>query len=403
LRTHLLIACLLLCVLLSCCGNPALAQSTFNLELGNRGTVTVTLKLRLQTAPAEGLGTAKGSTTLMNTVVLPFQLEDGFSFSKADNIEISVLSNRAGYSILTILATTTSTETTLRIDNAFRLTDERIYGRVKFACDSSYKNLKQHRGILDAATTISKYDITVVLPSVYRREDLSFAPSENNWTADEPGRRYTLAASAADPPKEVWIAFPSPFKGGLQAAEIAVSCFIGVVLLIGERKLVVSRTFNTPTLFLILILTLVADGLAIYYSVTLAEWREFLAWAAAPMVPFVVAPFMCAWLLVRTRYDAEMSGKVTLDGDTPRYVQVSLNSETKEGNYVTRRIPLREDGSYQVFVWCRKSKVKAYISASAAAVEPSKSDEFELEAKKKVPVPIINVKRLQVQVPSLKA
>jgi hypothetical protein len=259
--------------------------------------------------------------------------------------------------------------------------------------------LKQHRSILNLPSTISRYDITISLPQEYRREELSFEPQLDKWTTDDAGRVYTLHTSAVDSGGAIWIAFPSPFKGGLQSAQIVLSVIFGLALLILEGKLAIGRTLGPSMLLIALVVSLGAVGAAGYFVVTLADAREFLAWAAGPLVPVLIAPFVCLWLLVRPQFEAEMRGSITLDEGFPSFVQASVTKkDLKSGKTSTRRVSLKDDGTYHTFVWCGRSTVAAHITAAGGAgTSEEKSGEYQLSPKAQIAVPVINVKRIEVR------
>jgi hypothetical protein len=383
--------------LMACSQNPALAQSSCRLELGNKGLAAVTVKFHPQAPSIQGSGTGNAPTAVVNTLVLPFQLEDGFRISKPDDVDLSVLANRDGYCLLSVLANNASTDITVRIDDAFKLIDERTHGRVKFTCDNSYRNMKQHRDILSLPSTISKYEITMSLPEEYRKEELSFEPPQDRWKEEHQGKVYTLSVSAPGAAGEVWIAFPSPFKSTFQLAQISLSVLFGLFLLIVEGKLGFERRLSPPWLLTTLLLTLTAIGLTAYFVRSLTDPRELLAWAAGPLVPLVLAPFMCVWLLIAPKFEAEMSGTIKLENGPPDFVEAWLIRKRASGESTKKKVKLTDDGAYHLYVWCGKSQVKVQVEAAGAGTSEDKSQEFALEAKKKVPVPLINLTRIRAR------
>src|SRR5207302_1208151 len=98
------------------------------------------------------------------------------------------------------------------------------------------------------------------LPEEYKNYELSFQPPQDRWISGESGRAYTLSASTAGALGEIWIAFPSPFKGGLQAAQILLSIIFGLALLGVEGKVTVDRSLGRRMLVGTLALTLFAIG-----------------------------------------------------------------------------------------------------------------------------------------------
>jgi hypothetical protein len=381
-------------VFLQCAQKPLFAQSSFRLELGNRGTASVTLKLKVRDSGGKN---ASADHTVVNTLVLPFQLDNGFRVSKPDDVDLSVLSNRDGYCVLSIVTNNADTEITIHIDDAFKLLDERTRGRVKFTCDNSYGNMRQHRGILALPSTISEYEITIALPQVYRKDELSFEPPQDQWKEDQAGKAYTLPTSAPGHAAEVWIAFPSPSKGNLQVAQISISVVVGLFLLVAGGKLGLERKLGPLVLFATLFLTLTVIFLVVYFGRRVTDPQELLAWAAGPLVPVLLAPFVCAWLLFAPRFEAELSGNVKLDDGPPDFVEVWLFKTKKSGESSRKKVKLNEDGNYHVYVWCGNSTPSVHLVASGAGTSEGKSNEIELSAKLKVAVSPINLQRLKAR------
>jgi len=250
---------------------------------------------------------------------------------------------------------------------------------------------------LSHSLTISEFDITISLPKKYEIHELSFEPSRNEWTEEDPGKTYTLkASSASKQQKPIWIAFPSPFEGGLHFAQLIISIIVGLVILILQGRFAFQRKLGPKFLTIILILSTIALGFAIYFCFTLAKPMEFLAWAAGILIPIAFAPFICVWFLMRTRYDAEISGNVTIDGEPAKYVTVSLWDKSRP-EAPLKSMSVKDDGSYRFFYWCGNNTIGAYVIASGSGTSREKSEDISIEAREKVHVKAINIKRTEIR------
>ena len=371
------------------------AKSNLRLELGNRGMASVTVTIEPQSSKPLPSGAITPAVLLI--IVLPFDLDEFYNISKRDDIEVKVILNGDDYCILTLMAPKLDTETIIRIDNAFNLVDERAQNRVKFSCDTTFRYLKQQRNILSHSLTISEFDITISLPKKYERHELSFEPSRNEWTEEDIGRIYTLKAPfAAKQQKPIWIAFPSPFEKGLHVAQLVTSIIVGLVILILQGRFAFQRKLGPKILSTILILSTIALCFAVYFCLTLANTMEFLAWLAGILIPIAFAPFICAWILLRTKYDAEISGSVTIDDEQAKYVSVSLYDMTRPDTSL-KSMNVKDDGSYRFFYWCGNQKISAYVIASGSGTSREKSENISMEARKKVHVKAINIKRIEIR------
>lgn len=371
------------------------AKSSLRLELGNRGMAAVTVTIEPQLTKPLPPGITPPAVLLI--IVLPFDLDEFYKISKRDDIEVKVLLNGDDYCILALMASKFDTETNIHIDNAFNLVDERAQNRVKFSCDTTFRYLKQQRNILSHSLTISEFDITISLPKKYEIHELSFEPSRNEWTEEDPGKTYTLKApSASKQQKSIWIAFPSPFEGGLHVAQLIISIIVGLVILILQGRFAFQRKLGPKFLTIILILSIIALGFAIYFCLTLAKPMEFLAWVAGILIPIAFAPFICVWFLIKTRYDAEISGNVTIDGEQAKYVIVSLYDKSRPEASL-KSMNVKDDGSYRFFYWCGNNTISAHVIASGSGTSREKSEDISIEAHKKVHVKAINIKRIEIR------
>lgn len=247
-------------------------------------------------------------------------------------------------------------------------------------------------------TTISQYDITIDLPKKYEKDQLSFEPSRDTWTVDKPGKTYTLKPVSKNL-STIWIAFPNPSQGGFHTAQIVTSLLIGLFLLFFEGKIALERKLGQKALIATLVLTVSAIAATVYFTFTLSNPLQFLAWVAGLLIPLVFAPFICTWQLIATHFEAEVFGKVTIGGEPAKYVKVSLLVIDENGEEKLRKqvnVKLDGSGSYQIFVLCGNSTHQAGVSVSASGTHGGRSANFEFSSNAPVHVPIINIERIEI-------
>jgi hypothetical protein len=119
-------------------------------------------------------------------------------------------------------------------------------------------------------------------------------------------------------------------------------------MLIAGGKIGLERRLGPKMLLVTLVLSLGTIGLAVYFVMSLSDPREFLAWAAGPLVPLVLAPFLCVWLLMAPNYEAEMSGTIKLDNGSPDFVESWLIKKHPSGKVTKKKVKLNDDGTYHI-------------------------------------------------------
>ncbi|WP_096589480.1 hypothetical protein [Calothrix sp. NIES-2098] len=361
----------------------ARAASRLLLELGDKGMAKATLTLEPQTGNQAGV--------LVRILALPFELDSKHRISNPDNVAVSVLSNSNGYALLSLLAPQSKQPIDIKIDNAFNLIGGKIKDRVILKCEVSYQFLRQHRSVLDLApTTISSYDITILLPNKYDQAQLSFQPM-GDWKADEQGRKYTLPASvfkSSASPNEVFIAFPSPFEND-QQWKIIISFLIGIVLLT-LGNFTVKREIGEIRLGLIIAVAIILWLIFAYFLYTAPKPMDLIEWAIAPMIPMAVAPFWGIWLLYAIKNQGEIQGKITLDSQPAPYLRADLII-----NGVPKKLKVNDDGTYKDWVWCGNKTIDFQIRADADGVQGTvSSSQHSLNAKDEERVETLNLQSL---------
>ncbi|MCK9608926.1 MAG: hypothetical protein M0R33_20995 [Methylomonas sp.] len=378
---------LLLLIFLS---QTARAASLLNLEVGSHGmaTVVVTIDAITQTSP---------KSTSVNVVALPFKLDQTYRFSRPDDVEVSLLYNADGFALITIMGSTKPQQTTIKIENAFNLIDERVQGRVKFEFDFSFPNLQKYRDVLSLPITISKFDVTIKLPRDYQFDQLSFFPPSDKWVEQKRGKEYLLKSDQSELSKTpIFIAFPSPFESGLHFAELVTGIVIGLFMLGWEGNFAKKRSLDRKSAVVIMLLSFIVSGVAIYFCFTVGDPIEYMAWAVGPLIPIVTSPFICIWLLIAMNKEAEISGQITVAGERARYISVSVLKKTENQEILLKQTTVDLDGTYRFFIWCDETDMSVFVRAWGAGVESRESQIYILQAGHKQQVPAIDVKRIQI-------
>ncbi|CDZ32783.1 Hypothetical protein NGAL_HAMBI1146_00370 [Neorhizobium galegae bv. officinalis] len=331
-------------------------------------------------------------------MLVPFEIGSRAKIIKPDDLEVATVVSRDGYSLLAVVVGATAREIKFTVSNAFLVPDDRFKNRMKFEFDFSYTNFKQHATLMNRGLTYL-FDLKVELPKVYGLDELSFDPGKDAWAFQEP-TTYTISSSHLAG-RKAFVAFPNPLADHSNMASLVVGFFTGLLSLIGSSYVANQRKLPPWALIAGALLSMIGFGTVVYFYLTLSNPVAFIAPLGAAVLPWICAPFICGYLLLRRRFDAEISGVVEYDGRPARYVKVSVCTLDERGGtkILARDVINNSIGEYRFFIWCRKPR-KIFIQAEASPSPPADSNTFDLEMGNQRHIPPIHLLKVDHRVSS---
>jgi len=142
---------------------------------------------------------------------------------------------------------------------------------------------------------------------------LGFEPSKDYWSKSEPDL-YTIANSEVSG-RLVNLEFPNPFGDAGNLAKLVIGVVAGLISLIVRSNFAGRRKFKRLTLSIVLFISVMGLGLTYYFFTTLADPVGFLAAVNGFAVPWVIAPFVCGYYIIRLTFDAEVTGLIYVDNE----------------------------------------------------------------------------------------
>ncbi len=361
--------------------NTPFAASQLQFEVSGRGMVNVDIDLDLAT-----------SASPVRPVVLPFDVDPRHKITKPDDIEAALVVSQEKYTLLLVIVPASTSRAKISIANAFSLVDDRAKDRVKFQFDMSYKNFKKHAALLRDSITISAFDISIRVPREYADDELSFEPSKDKWTKGPPDM-YKISGNDAVG-KKVFLAFPSPFKDAASIAQILIGALAGIITILLGSGYVIRRKIGKEILASILVLSLIGLFLIYHFYTSLADPLGFLAWVIGFAIPWMIAPFLCAWYLIRLRFDAEIGGDIYAGEQPAQYVDAEIYLvDGKRENFLKRKT-VDEDGRYKAFIWCFVKDKSIRVIVKGEGFQSVQSNVYSVKSRSKTQIGRLTLTRV---------
>lgn len=263
---------------------------------------------------------------------------------------------------------------------------ETLDGKGKLELDLSYPFVSAtDRLWMRPPNAIGALDIRVLLPGKY--DDADIATSANLKRVGE--KEFACSFAPPDASAErVWLSFPNPSQRALNNAKWFFSLVVGLFLAALQLRFLRDRRLSW---FLsVCVLSCVVLGLAAYYIHGLARWMDFLVYAAYALPTALYAAMASIYLAAARRYQATITGPVTVNGVAAKYVTVTLIRSGKQGRRVLKVRDSLEAGRYVFYVWVGDPVDRYQVSASYYTQEVN-TDEFSVTRGSHAEVPVINL------------
>lgn len=322
--------------------------------------------------------------------VVPFERKQEWQISTASDVRTAVLSSGPGYAMLSVLAPRDLECIPILIRKCQKL-GETHEGKSKLEFDVSYPFASRaERDILSAPSTIAIWDITVILPRKHEETEVSFFPPKELTRVD--GQRYTLSAETIQEKKlnSVWIVFPNPVRQSFRLAKLVFSLIVGTFSALFHWPALRSRRFSWLLIaFLLSLLVLLSAG---YFWLVLAKGFDLVVFAALSLPHAVFCFLACLYLLLARKYEACVTGRVTIDGEEVEFVDVRLLKLVpgKEARAVARIQQLHR-GVYRFFQWVHRGQGTFLVTARAKGTDDGTSCAFGISSGERMTVPVINL------------
>ena len=365
--------------------SPCVAAATAELALNVDGNGKISADILIR----RGVTSAAGAPTVeIFAVAMPFRTSEGTRIQGPDDVPAGLLKRGDGYTIISVAIPSARQETTLRITDAFPLS-ESSEGKALAQVDLSYPFLSEADKLLLRSTfslTINKLLIT--LPRDFDDVEIGYNPPQ---LAKINKRQYAIDLAVAGTTfNKVWLVFPNPMQSQLQIAKIVLALVIGCFTLLfhlpalKEQKL----SWSLGVLFV----SSLVFGLVAYYALSLSKRLEFVEWAAGSLPHIAYGLLTSLYLIFIARHQLKITGKVTRAGESIQFADVQLWKHSKGGRVLEKRLEtLSPDGRYAFRVRPKDSADKFEITASTSGTVEVSSGTFDHGGAKRIELNVLEL------------
>lgn len=219
-----------------------------------------------------GLPQKNGKSYGLALLLVPFEQNNNWIVSKAQDVSVASIASNKGYSLLAVTFPPSKTDDLeINLEKALKLGENRE-GKSKFNLNFDYPYLTQtQREILDLDFSHTQWDIGITLLSKYEDDEVSKSSGSINRLSD---KEYQIvrAAIASLPKKDIWLVFPNSQQKALDIAKLILSLLIGLITALFQTSVIKDRKLST--VLLIFTLTSLVIGLSVYYALVLSKGFE---------------------------------------------------------------------------------------------------------------------------------
>jgi hypothetical protein len=363
-------------------------SSGITLTIDERGIVSADILIAKDTVKSK-MSSFKMRNYSLAIFALPLLLEAPSKIISPPDVRISTLATGHGYTLLTVVSPISTPSTRFKIEHLTSITETRE-GKGKLELDLSFPLVSQaERELLSLPITVSRINVSIVLPAKYDDAEISFKPSylvrQDDLTFGLP-----LSKQLAEKTTDVWIVFPNPMSQGFDNAKVVFSLVLGFFTVLFHVKALRERKLSWS--ITVLITSLILLGLAGYFIMTHPKGFEFLVWSAAAVPHALYGLGASMYLFLAKKLQATIAGSVSIDNQAAHFVEVSL-FELDEGQkkLISSVDELKEGGKYSFFIWHGKGPKKYVVIAKSEGAKDGASQEFQLAKKLRKEVNPINL------------
>jgi hypothetical protein len=335
------------------------------------------------------------------TLVLPFQVSPASGIKAATDVSVARLLGGPGYTVLAITAPPSVSHTQFSVTDAASL-EETADGRAKLAIPLSFSLMAQaEKRFLTSRSRIHLSSIQILLPRVY---DVADVVQQGGISRLPDGRTYALNIRSTDPaPVDALLAFPSPSQNAQNRAKLIFSLVLGSFAVLFQLQ--PFRERRRGYLSLVFVFASAILGLSAYFSLVLAKSLDFLVYAAAALPSALYALVAVAYITITRRIRGTISGQVTINGASAKFVKVRLFKLSKNSTGDTwlpagEKQVLQEGGRYEFLVKTKKDPSTFRVAAEYRSVTTA-SDPHSVAAGGTVEIPVLAFQLQTTPAPAL--